>query len=95
MADVVKDGRLNLSVADPDLNMTPTTRGQQSGANQPRLLRVTLRGAWRLLSATGTLCAFPLPKASESVRVLSTDGNQTVLEIVCRHGASYDISVAR
>ena len=88
MADSVQDGQLALSVADPDLNL-------ENGANQPRALRVTLRGAWRLLEATGTVCAWRLPDAPDTVRIVSADAAETVLEILCEHGASYDIKLAR
>ena len=88
MAEAVQDGQLEMSVADPDLNL-------QNGANQPQPLLVTLRGAWRLREATGTVCAWHLPDAPQNVRVLSADATETVLEIVCQHGASYDITLAR
>ena len=61
----------------------------------PLPLRVTLHGAWRLLEATGTVCAWHLPDASENVRVLSTSATETVLEILCQHGASYDLRLGR
>lgn len=82
MADTMADGQLHLSVADPDL-----------GQSEP--LRVTLRGAWRLLEAKGALCAWDLPQAPDEVSIVSSDAQATVLEITCRHGASYDISLAR
>jgi len=88
MAEAVRDGQLDLSLADPDLNL-------ENGVNQPQPLRVTLRGAWRLLEATGTVCAWHLPDARENVRILSADAAETVLEILCQHGASYDIAFAR
>ena len=76
------------TAADPDLNLVEEV-------NQPRPLRVSLRGAWRLLEATGTVCAWHLPDATENVRILSAGAAETVLEILCRHGASYDVSLAR
>jgi len=88
MAEAVQDGKLRLSVADPDLNL-------ENGANKPQPLLVTLRGHWRLQEATGVVCAWHLPDAHQSVRVLSADAAETVLEIVCQHGASYDISLAQ
>ena len=88
MAEAVRDGQLDVSVADPDLNL-------EKGVSQPRPLRVTLRGAWRLLDVTGTVCAWHLPDASENVRILSTNVAETVMEILCQHGASYDIRFAR
>jgi len=88
MAEALRDGQLDVSVADPDLNL-------EEGANKPQPLRVTLRGAWRLLEATGTVCAWPLPDARENVRIVSADAAETVLEILCEHGASYDIRLAR
>ena len=88
MAEALRDGELALSVADPDLNL-------EKGANKPQPLRVTLRGAWRLLEATGTVCAWQLPDAPDNVRIVSADAGETVLEILCEHGASYDIKLAR
>ena len=87
MAEAVHGGQLHLSVADPDLNLA-------EGVNVPQPLRVTLRGDWRLLEATGVVCAWPLPGAREDVRILSSGAEETVLEILCRHGASYDITLA-
>ena len=63
--------------------------------SQPQPLRVTLRGAWRLLEATGTVCAWPLPDTKEKVRIVSAGAEETILEIVCQHGASYDLKLAR
>ena len=88
MAEALQDGQLALSVADPDLNL-------ENGANKPQPLRVTLRGTWRLLEATGTVCAWQLPDAPDNVRIVSADAGETVLEILCEHGASYDIGLAR
>lgn len=87
MAADADDGQLDLSVADPDLNL-------QQGASQPRPLRVTLRGAWRLRDAKGTVCAWLLPEAKQNVRIVSSGPTETVLEVVCQHGASYDVSLA-
>jgi hypothetical protein len=75
-ADAVRDGQLDVSVADPDLNL-------QKGVSQPRPPYAALRGAWRL------------PDTSEKVRILSTTAAETVLEILCQHGASYDLRLAR
>lgn len=88
MAEAVRDGRLDLSAADPDLNW-------EKDVSQPRPLRITLRGSWRLVSAKGTVCAWPLLEASQRVRVVSSNATETVLEIICHHGASYDIRLAR
>jgi hypothetical protein len=88
MAEAVRDGQLAVSIADPDLNL-------EKGVNKPQPLRVILRGAWRLLEATGTVCAWQLPDAGANVRLVSADGDETVLEILCEHGASYDIKLAR
>ena len=84
MAETGRDGRLELSVADPDLNL-------EEDVNQPRPLRVSLRGAWRLEAAKGTVCAWDLPDAGEDARIVSSGAEETVLEILCRHGASYDL----
>ena len=86
MAETGLDGRLDISVADPDLNL-------EGDVNQPRPLRITLRGVWRLLEATGTVCAWHLPDAGEDVRILSSGAEETVLEVLCRHGASYDVAL--
>ncbi len=88
MTEAIRDGQLAVSVADPDLNL-------HEGVSQPRPLRVTLRGAWRLVEAQGTVCAWPLPEARESVHLLSTTKTETVVEITCRHGASYDVRLTR
>ena len=88
MAEAVRDGRLDMSVSDPDLNL-------EEDVNQPRALRVTLHGAWRLQEATGTVCAWELPDVEGDVRILSAGADETVLEILCRHGASYDLSLTR
>jgi chondroitin-sulfate-ABC endolyase/exolyase len=95
MAEAVRDGQLDVSVADPDLNLGKAEGQSGPAALPPRPLRVTLHGAWRLLDATGTVCAWHLPDASEKVRILSTDAAETVLEILCQHGASYDLRLAR
>jgi chondroitin-sulfate-ABC endolyase/exolyase len=84
MADAVTTGSLKISVADPDLNYS-----------QQRALRVTVNGAWNLSTATGTVCAWQLPNGNQSVRVVSSNATETVLEITCQHGASYDISLTR
>ena len=42
---------------------------------------------------TGTVCAWQLPDAGEQVRIVSADAEETVLEILCAHGASYDINL--
>jgi len=88
MAEALQDGQLDLSVADPDLNL-------EDGAHKPRPLRVTLRGEWRLLEATGTVCAWQLADIDEYVRIVSANADETVLEIICEHGASYDIKLAQ
>ena len=64
MAQVARDGQLDVSVTDPDL--TPDDHG-----SKPHPLRVTLRGTWRLLEARGTVCVWPLKDAKENVRILS------------------------
>jgi hypothetical protein len=67
----------------------------QDGGNQPRPMQIELRGAWRLAEVSGRVCAWELEGASDHVRVVASDADRTVLEIVCQHGASYDISLAR
>ena len=86
MGEAACDGRLDISVADPDLNL-------EADVNQPRPLRVSLRGDWRLQEATATVCAWQLPDVREDVRIVPSGSGETVLEILCRHGASYDLSL--
>ena len=93
VAEVGREGLLNVSVADPDLNLGKAETQSGAAALPPRSLRVTLRGTWRLKEATGTVCAWSLPAGD--VQVLSTTSNETVVEILCRHGASYDMTFAR
>lgn len=88
MAANAPDGNLTLSVSDPDLNLV-------DGANQPQPLRVTLRGAWRLLDVTATVCAWPLGEEPPEVNIVSSDTEETVVEIICKHGASYNMTLAR
>ena len=56
--------QLQLSVADPDLNL-------QDGGNQPRPMQIELRGAWRLAEVSGRVCAWELEGASDHVRVVA------------------------
>jgi len=93
MTEAAGDGQLHLSVANPDLNMDPPTG--YGVISRPQPLRVTLRGAWRLLEAKGTVHVWALPEAAENVRIVSSNAEETVVEIVCQHGASYDLSLAR
>jgi chondroitin-sulfate-ABC endolyase/exolyase len=88
MAETADDGQLHLSVADPDLNLV-------DGVNEAQAMQVTLRGQWRLLDAKGTVCAWELEGVAGKVKVISTDADETVLEILCEHGASYDLTLAR
>ena len=78
---------MDVSVADPDLNL-------EDKVSQPHPLRITLRGTWRLLEARGTVCVWPLTDTKEQVRLLSASAAETVVEIVCQHGASYDLKLA-
>ena len=96
MVEALRDEQLNLSTADPDLNLNPEEEGSQSGGapRPPRPLRIALRGAWRLLRASATVCAWELPDVEGDVRVLSSNADETVLEVLCRHGASYDLTLA-
>ena len=89
MTQATKDGQLDVSVADPDLNL------QTGGGNQPRVLRVTLRGKWKLQETKGTTCVWPLPDMKDKVRVVTSSDSETVVEIVCQHGASYDLKLVR
>jgi chondroitin-sulfate-ABC endolyase/exolyase len=95
MAEAVQDGRLDMTVTDPDLNLERSKGQSGAAASSPRPLRLTLHGAWRLLEATGSVCAWRLPNASANVRILSGDAMETVLEILCQHGASYGLRFAR
>ncbi len=88
MAEAERNGRLELSAADPDLNLV-------GGVSQARPLRITLRGNWQLMDAAGTVCAWRLPEVSAAVRIASADAKETVLEIFCQHGASYNLVLAR
>jgi len=88
MQEPVREGHLTLSIADPDLNL-------DHGVNQPRPLRLMLRGLWRLSHATATVSAWPLPGAMKDVRIVSTDAGATVVEILCRDGASYNLTLAQ
>ncbi|MBU0611267.1 MAG: hypothetical protein KKI08_25535 [Armatimonadetes bacterium] len=88
MQEPVREGRLSLSVADPDLNL-------DKGVNQLRPLRLTLRGAWHLQQAKATVCAWTLGDDETSVKAVSSNDAETVLEIVCRHGASTDLELTR
>ncbi len=87
MAEALPDGQLAVSVADPDLNL-------EDGGNQPRPLQITLRGSWRLVEATGRVCAWDLESVADKVRIVSAGDEETVLEITCEHGASYDLKLA-
>ena len=95
MAEAIGDGGLDMTVADPDLNLERAKGQPGPAALPPRPLRVTLRGDWRLLEATGTVCAWRLPNADENVRILSSTATEAVLEILCQHGASYRVRFAR
>jgi chondroitin-sulfate-ABC endolyase/exolyase len=88
MTQSPQNGRLDLSVADPDLNL------QENGANAPRALQITLRGKWRLEEAKGTTCVWLLPDTSNKVRIVSSGNEETMLEIICEHGASYDVKLS-
>ena len=95
MAETEQDGRLDVSIADPDLNLGKAVGQSGAAALPPRPLRVTLRGAWRLEESTGTVCAWDLPEADVNIRILSTSKTETVVEIQCQHGASYGLTFSR
>ena len=96
MAEAMRAGILDMTVTDPDLNLDiPKGSRARAAALPPRPLRVTLHGAWRLAEATATVCAWRLPEARENVRVVSDSAGETVLEILCQHGASYGIKLAQ
>lgn len=88
MAQAAEDRQLDVSVADPDLNL-----GDQGSKPQP--LRVTLRGKWRLLEAKGTVCVWPLTDTKKKVRIVAASPAETTVEIVCQHGASYDLKLSQ
>lgn len=88
MAQAPQNGQLEISVADPDLNM-------DNQISKPRPLHITLRGKWRLLEAKGTICIWPLTDTREIVRIISASKSETILEILCQHGASYDLKLAQ
>ena len=89
MTHAAQDGQLDVSVADPDLNLQP------GGANKPQTLRVTLRGKWRLQEAKGTTCVWSLADMKNKVQVVSSSDAETTVEILCQHGASYDLKLVR
>ena len=89
MAQSAQDGQLDVSVADPDLNL------QSNGASKPQTLNITLRGKWRLQEAKGTTCVWPLKDTKDKVRIVSASDTETIVEIVCQHGASYDLKLVR
>lgn len=89
MAEEGPQGQLYLSLADPDLHL------DNKGISQPQPVRVALRGAWRLQETTGRLCAWELPEARPVGRVLSSRPQETILEIVGQHGASYQLQLQR
>jgi chondroitin-sulfate-ABC endolyase/exolyase len=88
MAETADGGQLHLSVADPDLNLV-------DGVNEARTMQITLRGQWRLIETRATVCAWELEGAADKAKIVSADANETVLEIICEHGASYDLNLAR
>jgi hypothetical protein len=88
VAQAARDGKLDLSVADPDLNL-------EDKVSRPQPLRLTLRGKWRLLEAKATVCVWPLPDAKQQVRLLSANAEETTVQILCQHGTSYDLKLAR
>ncbi len=87
MAERAQEGRLCLTIADPDLNL-------DNSVSRPRPLQVTLRGQWHLQDAKAAVCAWQIPGAEEAVRVLQAGPEQTVLEVICEHGASYELELA-
>ena len=89
MPQATPEGQLDVSVADPDLNLRP------DGGNQPQPLRVTFREKWRLQEAKGTTCVWPLADMQNKVRIVSASDAETIVEIVCQHGASYDLKLVR
>jgi chondroitin-sulfate-ABC endolyase/exolyase len=89
MTHAAQKDRLALSVCDPDLHLQP------GGRHEPKTLRVTLRGAWRLESTRATTCVWPLPEQEKKAWIASSTAAETVLEILCEHGASYDLMLAR
>lgn len=89
MTQAAQDGQLDVSVADPDLNLQP------DGGNKSQPLRVTLRGKWRLQEAKGTTCGWSLADMKNKVQIVSSSDAETIVEIVCQHGASYDLKLVR
>ncbi len=89
MTEATNDGQLNVSVADPDLNQQP------GGVSRPQTLHVTLYGKWRLQEAKGTICVWPVADTKNKVQVVSSSDAETTVEIVCQHGASYDLKLVR
>lgn len=87
MAQAARDGTVDVSVANPDLNL-------ENKVSQPQPLRLTLHGSWRLLAARGAVCVWPLMDTDKQVRLVSASSSETVIEIICQHGASYDLKLA-
>jgi hypothetical protein len=58
-------------------------------------MQITLRGQWRLLEPRATVCAWELEDAADKAKVVAADADETVLEFICEHGASYDLTLAR
>jgi len=86
MTDEVQSGRLSLSLSDPDLNL-------EDEVNIPRKLRLTLNGTWGLVEVQGRVGERDLPDVVEDVKIQPGGAGETVVEILCRHGASYDLSL--
>ena len=89
MTQASPTGGLEVSVADPDLNLQP------DGGFKPQPLRVTFHGRWRLEHAQGTTCVWPLADAKNIPRIVSASDAATTVEIACQRGASYDLKLVR
>ena len=48
-----------------------------------------------LLEAKGTVCVWPLTDTKKNVRIVAVSPAETTVEIVCQHGASYDLKLGQ
>ncbi|TLX76030.1 T9SS type A sorting domain-containing protein [Labilibacter sediminis] len=83
---MVKDkdtGGLNLSMADPALNMEVPTSLVSTAVVQERKIQLTLNGSYALANPSG------------SCRLVSSTNNQTILEFTCIHGLAVEIELIK
>ena len=83
-----RDRRLRLSLSDPDINLV-------EGVNEPQHLLVTLGGHWRISKVVATVCAWRLPDVRADLGITFGRDDDSILDVLCRHGASYDLTLER